>query len=393
VKNKSPVLTLGVEEELFLVDKNTGELCGDWPQPLLLHFNKYFPGQIIREYIRSQVELITKPCNDVNQLSENVITLRATAQEKCSEFGLALMAASTHPIANWRKQHPNKLLRYSELSDKLQVSARRLLTGGMHIHIGIDDTDLRLQTMNRLLVFLPLILSLSSSSPFWCGEDTGMSSYRASVLEGLPRSGFPPLFKDYQAFTNYIECLKKAKAIQNGREIWWDVRPNFRYPTLEVRIADTCSKVSDAMAIVALLQCLVHHFVHNPRDFNIEQEYSLALENRWRAQRYSLSEASLISFEHEGVLSVAEIVNGLVSELDQDARELGCLSYLRHCRKIVSHGTSSDRQRSVFQAELKRGITQEQALKAVILDLVKVSSEFKKACKVKVEMALSDSLF
>lgn len=371
MKEANTHFTLGVEEEMWLVHRSSGELCHDWPEALLKICHQKHPDSIVREFIKSQVELITSPCQSIHALAEEIYGLRQFMADKANDFDLTLMAASTHPTAYWREHEASTEARYQILKRTLQSSARRMLVGGMHVHIGIPDPEQRLSLCNRMIPFLPYILALSTSSPFWACEDSGLNSYRLSVINGLPRSGFPPLFNTIEAFQNYLNKLIQCKVIESGRELWWDMRLSARYPTVEVRVADTCTNAKDALAIAAFIQALARYLSRQKEtQKTLVEWYQIALENRWRAQRYPIRDSKLLSMKGERLMSFSTLLNEILDKLEPDAIELGSEEYLVHCRKILEQGTSADKQRGVFQKAKSQGLSDKSALKKVQLHLM-----------------------
>lgn len=366
MRKKQPTLTVGVEEEMWLVNKSTGNLCDDWPKALLSHCQKEKPNAIVREFITSQVELISPPCDSIQDLELELSSLRHYTSETAQKSGLALMAASTHPEAYWRDQKANCDTRYQTLQNDLQTAANRMLVGGMHVHVGIADRDLRLVLANQMITFLPYILALSTSSPFWAGEDTGLNSYRLTVINGLPRSGFPPLFKSIGEYDAFLKKLVKTKVISCGRELWWDMRLSARYPTIEVRVADTCTSLKDAVAIAALIQALIHCFIREKQPKkDLQMLYRIALENRWRAQRYSILDGTLLAQDGNELKTFTSVFEALFDLLQKDAQILGTENYLEDCYQILKKGTSADKQREIYKTEKAKGKSARMALKKV----------------------------
>ncbi len=365
-----PSLTIGLEEELFLVEQKSGKLVTSWPKALIEICEKEFSEKVVREFIKAQVEIVSSPQQTVNALHQQVAAIRLGFINQAKSHGLALMASSTHPLAQWRKQKSVRGPRYDVLADELRVSASRLLVGGMHIHIGIDDPALRLHLLNCFIPYLPWILSLSASSPFWSGFDTGFASYRANVLKGLPRSGLPPLFKSYDEHQHYMQSLIEGKAIRSGRELWWDIRLSSRFPTIEVRIGDSCTKLEDAMAIVALVQSLMHYLYRQETQPLTSHEYWVSKENRWRAQRYPLEGVSFLNAKTNELEALNQSLPALIDELKVDAKELDCEDYLSDCLRILKQGTSSEHQRTIYQQAIEQGATSKEAIEKVCHHLV-----------------------
>ena len=373
-------LTMGLEEELFLVDKETGELCQHWPDALWQLCQKKYPEQIEREFIRGQVELISKPADTIDELQRDMQGLRQFLIEQANKLGLAPIASGTHPSAIWQEQIPTISDRYAKLAHTLQVSAVRVLACGMHIHIGVADFDQRLKLYNSLIYYLPVFLALSASSPFWSGKDTGLASYRASVLKGLPRSGLPPLFHSEDEYQAYLQRMLQAKAIDSGKELWWDLRLSARFPTVELRVADVCTLQSDALALSALLQSLSCYLIETQAESqqDLEMKHMLTEENRWRGQRYAVSEMALISYVDQSLQPMSEIVAELVERLVPYAQKLGCVKHLRNCLTIVNRGTSAERQRQQYQQAISKGMSEEAALKQVVNDLISQTAQLEK---------------
>ncbi len=246
----------------------------------------------------------------------------------------------------------------------------------MHIHIGVDDMNQRLKLMNELCYYLPIILALTTSSPFWVGQDTGLGSYRATVLSGLPRAGLPPVFDDVEHYQAYIQHMVAAGAIESAKELWWDLRLSARFPTVEMRIADTCTSQQDALAIAALMKSLARYLLEKPSSSKqtLESQHLCAKENRWRAQRYPVAEAQFLMCDHSHLVSLKTWVSELLEQLQPHAEALECEHYLAHCHSMVEQGTSADRQRQLYTQSKAQGERDEQAVHQVIQSLIKETS-------------------
>lgn len=369
-----PKVSLGIEEELFLVNEQTKLPCRKWPKAFLDACQVTYPNQIEKEFANSQVELITSPHFNVQDLHQELNDLRHFVSQKAKENQLAIMASSTHPEACWRKQTHTNSLRYDELDDKLQMPARRLLVNGMHIHVGIEgNMNQRLKLLNQLVPHLPLILSLTTSSPFWSGFSTGLASYRASVISELPRSGLPPCFQSVKCYEAYLKKLIDTQIIDNPRELWWDIRLSSRFPTVEIRIADTCTSTRDAAAVAAFIQCLAAYLlVHDKQSLKeIENNFLYAKENRWRAQRYLMKEAAFIGTENRQLHSVSSIIDQWVKALCSIAEKFNCRQNLLDCLAITEKGSSASMQLAIYQKALGENKTKAQALDLVIEYLLK----------------------
>lgn len=360
-------LTVGLEEELFLVDKNTTDLCLKWPTNLWQACQKSFPEQIVREFLSGQVELVSSPFASITSLRKEMSELRHCLIKHTEKFELAPMASATHPSAKWRKQIPTPCDRYSRLSDELKISADRMLVCGTHIHIGVSDMKQRLRLYNEMTYFLPIIMSLTTSSPFWAGLDTGLMSYRATILNGLPRAGLPPVFACIEDYQRYLSHMVGAKAIQSGKELWWDLRLSARFPTVELRIGDTCTHLDDLMAVAAFVQSLSRHILHSdPIDKSmLDMRHLCTKENRWRAQRYDISSASFLMPDTPSLKPVKTIIKSMVHVLKPHAEALGCFDALQHCLTICKNGTSADKQKRLYVSALEKGESKKQAIKQV----------------------------
>ena len=329
-------------------------------------------GQVSPEFLKSQIEVGTPVCATIPDARKELRYLRKSIAEVAGEYGLAPMAASTHPFAKWTAQHQTDKDRYHEIANDLQVVVRRMIICGMHVHVGLDDDDLRIDILNQASYFLPHLLALSTSSPFWQGEETGLRSYRLSVFDELPRTGLPPQFASYREYERTIAVLVNVNAIEDATKIWWDLRPSHRFPTLEMRITDVCPLLDDTMCIAAFFQCICRLLYRLRRKNQRWRFYPpfLINENRWRAQRYGLSEG-LIDFGKGEVVSCAKLMEELLEMIAEDAEVLGCVEEVQHVKRILKRGTSAERQVKTFETAKAKGNGDEDALKAVVDDLLR----------------------
>ena len=254
---REPPLTVGIEEEYLLVERTSRDLAAEPPESMLAECEARLEGRVAPEFLRAQIEVATRPCATVAEARADLAHLRATVAQVSGEHGLAPIAASTHPFARWQEQRQVHKERYDALARDLQAVARRLLICGMHIHIGVDDDDLRIDLMNQMSYFLPHLLALTTSSPFWIGEDTGLKSYRLTVFDALPRTGLPDYYESYGEYQRVVDQLIQGGLMADATKLWWDLRPSARFPTLEIRITDVCTRLDDAAAVAALTQCIV----------------------------------------------------------------------------------------------------------------------------------------
>ena len=367
MKHREPTFSIGVEEEYLLVDRESRDLCADPPDSIMKQCTEMLHGQVSPEFMRAQIEIGTRVCKNLTEVREDLARLRSTIVEVTGRCGLAPIAASTHPWARWLDQKHTERERYDSLSAEMQAAARRLLICGMHVHVGIEDDELRIDLMNQFAYFLPHLLALSCSSPFWEGEDTGLKSYRLTVFDALPRTGLPERFASFAEYRRHVGVLINAGLIQDATKIWWDMRPSDRYPTLEMRVTDVCTRMEDALTIAALTVCILR-MLYRLRCANRRwRMYApmLLMENRWRAMRYSLDEG-LIDLAKGVIVPTDELVEELVEIVSEDAAELGCLREIEHARRILTEGTSAHRQIAVYDRAIEEGADMDEALAAVV---------------------------
>ena len=362
-----PSFTIGIEEEYLLVDKESRDLVADPPAELMADCEKALGTAVRPEFLRCQIEIGSQVCNTLAEARAEVGNLRRTIAECAAKYGLAPIATSTHPFADWSDQRSTDKERYNQIAVDLQVVARRMLICGMHVHVGVEDENLRIDLFNQLPYFLPHLLALSTSSPFWRGEATGLQSYRLAVLNELPRTGLPPPFESPNEYKRTVDTLIKAGEIEDGTKIWWDLRPSARFPTLEMRISDVCTRLDDAIAIAAIYRCLVRMLYRLRRSNQRWRHYTTFLvnENRWLAQRFG-TEHALIDFGKGETVPFADLVEELIELIRDDAAEFGCEREVAHAREIAANGTSATRQTALYQKRVAEGANEKDALKAVV---------------------------
>jgi glutamate---cysteine ligase / carboxylate-amine ligase len=376
VKPVEPEFTIGVEEEYLLVDRESRALIIDPPQSLIGECEERCGGQVTSELLRSQVEVGTKVCRSVQEVRTDLARLRSGIIEVAARHGLAPIAASTHPFSRWAEQKQTPKDRYDSLTAEMQGAARRLVICGMHVHVGISDEELRIDLMNQMSYFLPHLLALSCSSPFWEGRDTGLKSYRLTIFDALPRTGIPERFQSYAEYQRHVDVLINAGLIEDTTKIWWDLRPSGRFPTIEVRVMDVCTRLDDCIAIVALLVSLVRMLYRLRLANQRWRMYTSMLirENRWRALRYSFDEG-LIDLAKGVVVPFAELLEELISLTAEDAKALGCSDEIAALREILNRGTSAHAQLKTFAEAQAAGANQDEALRAVVDHLVENTAE------------------
>ena len=369
-----PPFTIGIEEEYLLVDTDSRDLVRDTPPAFWEDLTAALGEEVGSEFMRSQVEIQTSPCPNIAEARVDLTNKRRTVCEIAEKYGMHCIASSTHPFADWgQHQHTDKE-RYNVLARDMQAVARRLLICGMHTHVGIDDDELRIDLMGQVSYFLPHLLALSTSSPFWRGERTGLMSYRLSVFDELPRTGLPESFDSYSEYQRHLGIMASAGLIEDASKIWWDVRPSVRFPTLEMRIPDVCPRIEDGVCIAALYLCLLRMLYRLKRENQRWRRYSAMLvrENRWRAQRYGITEG-LVDFGKGEIVDYKGLLEEILQLIHVDALALDCVAEVEHARTILTRGTSAHRQIEVYDKAVAEGAERQEALKSVVDLLIEES--------------------
>jgi carboxylate-amine ligase len=364
---REPPLTLGIEEEYLLVERETGAVAAEPPDELFTALHERTAGRAFPEFLRAQVEVATPVCKDIAEARRELSGLRLAVIEEAGRHGLAPIAASSHPFSLTAKQKRTEKERYIALLEEMQGAARRMMICGLHVHVGIDDDALRIDLMNQLTYFLPHLLALSCSSPFWEGERTGLMSFRLMIFNGVPRTGLPEQFSSWGEYRRHTDILVETGIIADTSRIWWDLRPSLRYPTLETRVMDCCTTLEDALSLAALNQCLIRMLWRLRRANQRWRMYSHLLlgENRWRAMRYSF-DAGLLDLGQQRIVPFAELLEELIALVREDAEALGCVAEVERLRDILTRGTSAHRQRQVYERAKLEGAGDEEALRAVV---------------------------
>ena len=341
--------TLGIEEEYQLIDPETRELSSYISQILE-------PGQLILqeqmkpEMMQSMVEIGTHVCRTAAEARAEILRLRGTIAQLAATRGKVIAAAGTHPFSSWLDQEIYPHERYYGVVEEMQDAARRLLIFGMHVHIGMPNMEIGIQLMNMARYFLPHLLALSTSSPFWNGRNTGFKSYRSLVFSSFPRSGIPGHFTSAEDYHAYVDLLVKTGCIDNGRKIWWDVRPHPVYGTIEVRVFDIATKADEAVALAGLVQALfvkLYKLWEQNLSFR-DYHQRLLNENKWRAVRYGL-DGNLIDFGRQKAMPARELLLELLEFVDDVVDGLGSRAEIAVVKRILAEGTSADRQLQVFK--------------------------------------------
>jgi len=341
------------------------------PEALMTACQADLQDQVSPEFLTCQIEIGSRVCRTVAEAREDLRRLRSTVARHAADHNLAPIAASCHPFSDWRSQTHTDKQRYNDLQHDLAGVVRRMLICGMHVHVGIDPPDRRIDLMNQLTYFLPHLLALSCSSPFWQGQDTGLSCYRLSVFDNLPRTGLPPRMESFGEFERSVRTLVDLGVIEDASKIWWDLRPSSRFPTLESRICDVQPRLEHTLTLAALQQALARMLwrlaIRNQR-WRIYDAFLVA-ENRWRAQRYGTTEG-LIDFGRAEIVDMETLVEEMIDLVAEDAEFLDSVPEIAGARDMLGLGTSSERQRAAFAAARATGETEAEALQSVVRHLI-----------------------
>ena len=364
-------ITLGIEEEFFLIDPVSGDLLND-PDPRIFEAGAASAGphEVVHEFLRSQIETNTEVCDSIAKLREALKATRRLVIEAARSYGAEVMAASTHPFAGWESQLPTARQRYEDFAVTFQETVRRLVVNGMHVHAGFGDAESRIRIMTALRRHLPLLNALSGSSPFNDSRESGFKCGRLNLFEAMPRTSIPGPLYSRAEFDALVAEYQRMAFIGDGSEIWWDIRPSHKYPTVELRICDVCPRIEDALCIAAIYSCLIRMLLRQYREGALPPEppTEIIVENKWLAQRYGML-SFLGDTRRGGRIDIAEEIESLVEELTDDAHALGCEPELRHSLTIVREGASADEQIDLYRLQRLEGASEREALSAVV-DLV-----------------------
>jgi carboxylate-amine ligase len=370
-----PSFSIGIEEEYQTIDPETRDLRSHIQAEILPKAKVVTSDRAKPELHQSVVEVGTNVCRNIDEVREDILGLRRQMIQLTGEGGLWLAAASTHPFADWRMQeiHPDD--RYKKVVEDLQLVARANLVFGLHIHVGIEDRNTAIHIMNSMRYFLPHILALSANSPFWEGVKTGFKSYRSKVFERFPRTNIPDVYANWDEYETFINLLIKTNCIDNGKKVWWDIRPHPFFNTLEVRVCDIPMRLDETIAIAALVQSTVHMLyelhAHN-KSYRIYSR-ALIMENKFRAARYGI-DGKLIDFGREEEVPLRDLMIEYIDLISDSAKKLGCERDIQYIHEMMRMGTGADRQLQVWEetqdlkkvvdyivAETKVGVMQEAA--------------------------------
>jgi carboxylate-amine ligase len=366
-----PSLTLGVEDEYLLIDPETRDLATNPPPEMMQSCKSELGEHVTPEFLKCQIEIGTPVCETVTEARRHLSSMRACIKRNAQHHGLEMIAASTHPFANWYGQHHTRAPRYDKLNEDMGGVIRRMLICGMHVHAGIEDQDLRIDLMNQMHYFLPHLLALSNSSPFWGGRKMGMMSYRTTVWDGMPRNGIPNQFESWGEYERLTEALVKAGAIEDASKIWWDLRPSAKFPTLEMRITDICPRLEDTLTIVAIYQCLLRRLARLKRENMKWRVYPdlLVQENRFLAARHGVN-GRLVDLGKSEMVPFATLMEEILELIEEDAVALGCVNEVHHARRIIERGSSAMQQLETFDKAIADGADEKEALCKVVDQLV-----------------------
>jgi carboxylate-amine ligase len=342
--------TIGVEEEFQIIDPETLELRSHVIQLLSAAASRGLGDQIKQEMHQSIVETGTKICENVSDLRLEMHRTRHDLVAAAESTGLQVAAAGTHPFSSWIDQVISPGERYQNIVEEMGQLARSLLIFGMHIHVAMPDKQTTIDMMNMVRYFLPHLLALSTSSPFWMGRNTGLKSFRTTVFRRFPRTGLPETFESWSEYENFVNLLVKLNCIDTGKKIWWDVRPHPMFGTLEFRMFDVTTRVEEAVAIAALTQAIVvklHRLYTGNMSWRIYRR-ALVEENKWRAARYGI-EGKLVDFGKEAEVSMHELMNELLEFVDDVVDDLGSRSAVEYVHTIMNEGSSAERQLRVYE--------------------------------------------
>jgi carboxylate-amine ligase len=367
---------IGVEEEFFVGNAETKNPLRRMPKALLDRAAEVTDGRATTELLQCQIEVSTPACETIAEAHAHLARYRQALSLVASEFGLEIVAAGTHPLAQWTEQEYTDKPRYHRIADDLQFLAQRNLVCALHVHVEVSDPAIRIDIMNRMLGFLPVLMALSTSSPFWRKHLTGLCGYRLTAYDELPRTGIPDQFTNLADYLSFVDTLVASGIIEDASHVWWAIRPSAHFPTLEMRVADSCTDLRDAVCIAALYRCLVRTLRRRP-EINARwhgHTHLLIEENRWRAQRYGIA-GGLIDFEQRKLVPFADMLDRLLDLVHDDAVHFGCVAEVEFARTIVARGTSAQHQVQVFRKLRDDGARRIEALRSVVDWLARTTRE------------------
>jgi carboxylate-amine ligase len=345
-----PSLSIGIEEEYQTIDPETRDLRSHIASEILPKAKLALHEAVKPEMHQSVIEVGTRVCKNIKEARGNIQSLRREMITLASEHGMLLAAAGTHPFSDWKAQEIYPDERYAQVVEDMQLIARANLVFGLHVHIGIEDRNTAIHIMNSMRYFLPHILALSSNSPFWMGMNTGFKSYRCKVFERFPRTNIPDVFANWAEYETFVDLLVKTHCIDNGKKIWWDIRPHPFFHTLEVRVCDIPMRLDETLAIAALIQAtmaMLYELHASNKSYRIYGR-ALIMENKFRASRYGI-QGKLIDFGKEEEVPVRDLMLEYLELVDPVVDELGSREEINYIHQMLEMGTGADRQLKVFE--------------------------------------------
>jgi glutamate---cysteine ligase / carboxylate-amine ligase len=357
------LFTIGVEEEFFLAHRRSGNIVSKMPKSFIKQCQKLSGAAVMHELLQSQVETITPICVGADELEQSLRYLRKSISQIADQYGMAIVASGTFPLAEWRDQFHTEKPRYQQLVEDFQIIGRRNLLCGLHVHVEIPEHQDRIDVMNRVMPWLPFLLALSTSSPLWNRQNTGLLSYRQAAYDEWPRTGIPDFFANATDYQNFVAALVQSRIIPNASQLWWAIRPSARFPTLELRIADACTHVEDSLCIASIYRCLIRAIVRLP-DFGRERTNLTRLlidENRWQAKRHGTAAEFVDVLQGSERMPLQQYWQTLLAVIAEDAAALKCVVQVMHAEKIFARGTSADEQLIIYRAARDRGASRHEA--------------------------------
>lgn len=363
--------TFGIEEEFFLTDLTTRNIVQRRPLGFFRACKSEFGELVSHELLQSQVEIVTPVLDRMDTAHECLLSGRSRLAAIAEKFGLGILAAGTHPMAQWREQQATELPRYERLFDDFQIVAQRNLLCGLHVHVAVPASVDRIAVMNQITPWLPLLLALSASSPFWARKRTGLMSYRQAAYDEWPRTGIPDHFPNERSYRAYVDLLVQTGSMKNDSSIWWAIRPSAHLPTLELRIADACTLVDDSLCIAALFRAMVRQAVLAPGQGVMRNDMTRLLieENRWRAKRFG-TQASFLDQTSRRNVSIGDWLESHHAIFGESAQALGDENACNRAGAILRDGNSADRQLRIYSGKRSAGIARRHALLAVVDELM-----------------------
>jgi carboxylate-amine ligase len=366
--------SIGIEEEYQIVDPSSRDLQSS-ADDIFEPAKKELGDKVKPEMHQCMLEVATKVCKNAQEAREDLFSMRRTLSEIAADKGLRIVAASTHPFGQWTGQKITEHAHYVKLVEDMQVLSRSLLIFGMHVHVQVEDRETAIHIMNTARYFLPHLLALSTSSPFWRGIETGLKSYRCEIFKKYPRTEIPDYFNSLSEYQNYLNLLIKTNCIDNPKKIWWDLRLHPNYPTLEFRVCDIPTRAVDTIALAALMQAIVakiYKLIKSNLGFRLYRRLLLQ-ENKWRALRYGI-DGKLIDFGKEAEVPVADLIHELVEFVDDVVDPLGSRQEINRIFGILEDRTSADRQIEVFRqtGDLKKVV--DHLIEETVRDCVKTGA-------------------